>query len=218
MLRACIGVWVCCVGQGNAVEAGRTEVLDGERSASARRAAEWGITEADWTRYEGLMRGRRGLWTPAADPLLVLGAHARTAAERRRFAEAFVLAEHARVVGELAFERAVQAAWARLFPGQPRLAPPPVVAMERYAVLVDRECADCDRLVRRYARGAVPVDIYVRGAVDDADLRGWVAEHELAVEAIAAGEMTVNHLPAGGTRSVPGVWGRGAAGTWTAVE
>ena len=70
------------------------------------------------------MRGRRGVWTPGADPLLVLGAHARTEAERRRFAEAFVRAEHERVEGELAFERAVQAAWARLFPGELRLEGP----------------------------------------------------------------------------------------------
>ena len=70
------------------------------------------------------MRGRRGTWTPGADTLLVLGAHARTEVERRRLAEAFVVAEHARVEGELAFERAVQAAWTRLFPGQLRIAAP----------------------------------------------------------------------------------------------
>ena len=81
--------------------------LDESRRAAA---AVWRLSAEDWSRYEALMRGRRGVWTPGADPLLVLGAHARTEAERRRFAEAFVRAEHARVEGELAFERAVQAA------------------------------------------------------------------------------------------------------------
>ena len=139
-----------------------TAVRESRRAA----AAVWRLSPEDWTRYEALMRGRRGVWTPGADPLLVLGAHARSEAERRRFAEAFVRAEHERVEGELAFERAVQAAWVRLFPGEPRLAAqsPVETPPERYALVFDRDCAGCAATVRAYAGGAVPVDLYVRGA------------------------------------------------------
>ena len=188
---------------------------------SERRAASWNLSASDWRRYEELMRGRRGAWTPDADPLLVLGAHARTDAERRRFAEAFVLAEHERVEGELAFERAVQGAWVRLFPGQLRIAAPAAAPLpapaERYAVVVDRDCVDCRRVLRGYLNGAAPVDLYVRGASDDDDLRDWASAHGVEPARVLAGGVTVNHgdgaLPGGS----PAVWAR-RGGRWSVVE
>lgn len=193
-------------------------VAEPEIRDSGRRAAAWNLSAEDWTRYEELMDGRRGVWTPGADPLLVLGAHARTAAERRRFAEAFVLAEHRRVEGELAFERAVRAAWARLFPGQPRIAAPaPAPAAERYAVLVGRDCADCARPLREVLRRGAPVDVYVRGAVDDEDLRAWASAHGVDPADVRGGRVTVNHGDGGIPGAAPAVWAR-VAGRWSAVE
>ena len=194
------------------------EIAEAEIRLSARRAAAWNLSAEDRSRYEELMRGRRGLWTPDADPLLVLGAHARTAAERRRHAEAFVVAEHRRVEGELAFERAVQAAWARLFPRQPRIAaPPPVAAPERYAVVLDRDCADCGRTLRGYLKGAAPVDVYVRGAADDDDLRAWASAHGVDAADVRRGRVTVNHGDGGVPGDAPAVWAR-RGGRWSAVE
>ena len=192
-----------------------TEVRESRRAA----AAVWRLSAEDWTRYETLMRGRRGVWTPGADPLLVLGAHARSEAERRRFAEAFVRAEHERVEGELAFERAVRAAWARLFPGAPRLkvhspagAPP-----ERYALVFDRDCTGCGATVRAYAGGAVPVDVYVRGAADDAALRLWAWSHGVRAADVRAGRVTVNHDDGSVPGPAPAVWAR-RGGRWAPVE
>lgn len=205
-----------------AAETAETTVRDSGARESERRAAVWNLTAADWTRYEELMRGRRGAWSPDADPLLVLGAHARTESERRRFAEAFVMAEHARVEGEFAFERAVQAAWRRLFPGQPRIGAPVLAgggdAADRYALVLDRRCADCGRTVREYMRAGAPVDVYVRGADGDADLRAWAAEQAVDPDAVRSGLLTLNH----GDGAPPGVagaaWARVAGGGWTPVE
>ena len=195
-----------------------SEVVRTEVGDSQRRAAVWGLSAEDWARYEELMRGRRGVWTPDADPLLVLGAHARNDAERRRYAEAFVLAEHARVEGELVFERAVQSAWARLFPGKPRIAVPvPVPAAERYAVAVDRDCADCASILRDYLKGDAPVDVYVRGAEDDEDLRAWAAAHGVDAAEVRRGRITVNHGEGGVPGDGPAVWAR-RGGRWSAVE
>ena len=189
-------------------------VADGSRAAVA-----WDLSAAEWTRYEELMRGRRGTWTPGADPVLVLGAHARTASERRRFAEAFVLAEHARVEGELAFERAVQAAWARLFPGRFRIALPasPAARAERFALVVDRECDDCDRTVRGYLKGSTPVDVYVRGAADDAALRAWAVGQGIGAAHVLGGRVTVNHGDGSPPGDAPAAWVR-RGGRWFAVE
>ena len=181
----------------------------------------WNLAAGDWSRYESLMLGRRGAWTPDADPLLVLGAHARTDAERRRFAEAFVLAEHERVEGELAFERAVQAAWVRLFPGQLRIAAPAaspaLVPAERYALVVDRDCTDCARALRGYLKGATPVDVYVRGAADDEDLRAWASAYGVEPARVLGGQVTVNHGDASVPGEAPAAWVR-RGGRWSVVE
>ncbi|MYE02600.1 MAG: TIGR03759 family integrating conjugative element protein [Alphaproteobacteria bacterium] len=202
----------------HAAETSDSEVTESVRSESGRRA--WNLTVDDWTRYEALMRGRRGVWTPGADPLLVLGAHARTEAERRRFAEAFVLAEHARVEGELAFERAVQAAWTRLFPGQLRIAGAAssgAAPADRYALVVDRDCAGCEPTVRTYLASGLPLDLYVRGAADDADLRAWATAHGVDPSRVRGGTVTVNHGDASVSGKAPAVWAR-RAGRWAAVE
>ncbi len=206
----------------DAAETSEAEVRESDARENARSAAVWNLTHADWTRYETLMAGRRGAWSPDADPLLVLGAHARTEAERRRFAEAFVLAEHARVEGEFAFERAVQAAWQRLFPGQPRIAAAPGklpgTAAERYAMVLDRGCADCGRRIRDRLEAGVPVDVYVRGAADDADLRAWAAEQAVEPAAVRAGRLTLNHGAGAPARVATDVWARVAGRGWVAVE
>ena len=204
-----------------AAETTDTAVRASQARDSERRAAVWNLTTADWTRFEELMAGRRGAWSPDADPLLVLGAHARTAVERRRFAEAFVLAEHARVEGELAFERAVQAAWKRLFPGQLRIAAAgtlPGVAVERYALVLDRRCADCGRRVQETLAVGAPVDVYVRGATDDADLRAWAGEQGIDPTAVHAGKLTLNRGGGGPAGPAPAVWARIAGRGWSPVE
>lgn len=197
-------------------EAVDTETAESTVVESHRLAATWDLSADDWIRYEALMRGRRGTWTPGADPLLVLGAHARDESERRRFAEAFVLAEHERVAGELAFERAVQAAWARLFPGRLRIAMPTVPTPERYALVVDRDCADCGRALRGYLKGSTPVDVYVRGAADDADLRAWAVAQGVEAAHVLGGLVTVNHGDASVPGEAPAAWVR-RGGRWSPV-
>jgi len=205
-----------------AAETTETAFRDSDTRESERRAAVWDLTAADWTRYEELMAGRRGAWSPDADPLLVLGAHARTESERRRYAEAFVMAEHKRVEGELAFERAVQAAWKRLYPGQPRIGAPAFAAgsgaADRYALVLDRGCADCGRTVRAYMRAGAPVDVYVRGAAGDADLRTWAAEQAVDPGAVRAGLLTLNHGDGAPPGAAGAVWARIAGRGWTPVE
>ncbi|MDT1899235.1 TIGR03759 family integrating conjugative element protein, partial [Acinetobacter baumannii] len=53
---------------------------------------------------------------PDLDPITALGIEARTAEERRRFAELSVQQDFKRVEAELAFQREVDAAWKRLYP------------------------------------------------------------------------------------------------------
>ena len=209
--------WVASAADGVTVR--ESQVRRGVVDETAAEAAEWGITREDYARYRELMRGRRGVWSPEADPLLVLGAHARTAEERRRLAEAFVVAEHGRVEGELAFEREVQAAWARLFPGQRRVGMGAEAAVAvRFAVLVERDCGPCASLVARYSERSVPVDFYVDGASGDGDLRRWIGEQSIDAAQVRPGRVTVNHSNGSVPGEAPAVWGRGADGRWFQVE
>lgn len=79
-------------------------------------SAFWQLTKADWNRYQEIMDGPQGRWTPNEDPTFVLGQWARTPQELRRFAEAQVEIEKKRAERGIAFELAYQEAWNRLYP------------------------------------------------------------------------------------------------------
>jgi len=196
------------------------------------RASEWGITATDWRRYQELMEGSRGIWSPNADPLMVLGAHAKTQRERDRFAELFVRKEYERVAGELEFQRAIDAAWKRLFPSTPRvqlvkglsLTDPDAKAL-RYAVIVEADCTACEGDARRLANqvstdsSLQPLDIYVRDSRgDDDELRAFVARAGIPVELIRRGRVTINHGEQYTADDVPAVWMLSENGRWSLVQ
>ena len=82
-----------------------------------QQATVWGVTPEEWQRYLTLKQQARGVWSPGLDPLTTLGVEADTDHERQRFAELLVRQEYQRLEKELAFQRAYDAAWQRLYPG-----------------------------------------------------------------------------------------------------
>jgi integrating conjugative element protein (TIGR03759 family) len=195
------------------------------------------LTDIEWQRYETLMLGTRGIWTPSADPLLVLGAHAASDQERRRYADLYVAQQFERVEGELAFQRAVTAAWARNFPQQARIGSTPFVSRgqdtvkslienaqpRRYGVVVEIECASCRPVVNAFVSrakkpGHPPVDFFVRGTdgVDTA-LLAWATQHNIPVETTLDKRVTLNH---GSDYSgpVPQTYVLRRDGQWQSVE
>src|SRR5699024_3163996 len=86
-------------------------------------ALAWGLDEEELDRYEQLMQGSRGIWSPGLDPVTALGVEAKTEQERRRYAEMLVEVEKARVERELAFQRAYDDAWSRLYPDEMPITP-----------------------------------------------------------------------------------------------
>ena len=115
----------------------------------------------------------------------------------------------------------MQAAWKRLFPGQPRIASagtPAGVAVERYALVLDRGCADCGRRVQETLQAGAPVDVYVRGAADDADVRAWAGEQGIDPVAVRGGRLTLNRGDGGPAGPAPAVWARVAGRGWSPVE
>jgi hypothetical protein len=90
--------------------------LDLQQSGSEAAEA-WGLSEQEWSRFEEIQRGPRSYWSPNLDPLTALGVEAHNDAERQRYAELQVRLEAQRAERELAYQRAYDDAWQRVYPG-----------------------------------------------------------------------------------------------------
>ncbi|OJZ17695.1 MAG: integrating conjugative element protein, partial [Thiobacillus sp. 65-29] len=133
-----------------------------------RLARDWGLRPEEWARYRQLMQGPLGIYSPNLDPLTALGIEARSDEERNRYAELQVQAESKRVGKTLAYQRAYDAAWKRLYPGQQRVSMPGAKApgagnrgSGRLAVFVKAECPPCEQRVRQLQAAGTAFDLYM---------------------------------------------------------
>ena len=95
------------------------EAISSNRDSSQiELASQWGLTLEDWSRYQALMKGPRGIYSPGLDPLTALGIEATSTEDRRRYAELQVKAERRRVEKELAYQQAYDQAFKRLYPDE----------------------------------------------------------------------------------------------------
>ncbi len=205
-----------------------------------KKASQWSITERDWFRYKEIMSGPRGIWTPNADPLLVLGAHASSTEERDRFADIFVRLENQRVKGELEFQKAIDQAWKRNYPNQKRVNLLPSSASNtkkskhssllnslvlRYALVVEDKCIGCDEVLQKYIGiiqdnpGSKSLDIFVRKTQNsDKKLRDWVTANMIPTNLIKDNRVTINHGQKYENGQVPAVWVLREDGTWQQIK
>lgn len=209
-----------------ALELRDTPLTESQRT---QRAEAWGLRVEEWERYETLMQEQRGLWSPNLDPIMVLGIHARSEEERRRYAELAVEQERARVEAELAFQRAYDDAWRRLYPnellidlsrlsrGQSQAA----AEVPAQASVVDipprllwftrtEDCPACDELLPsvldRARELSVGLDIFLVDTQPDEDdaIRAWAREQGIPVERVRTRQITLNHDQ--GTAARLGIW------------
>src|SRR3546814_19228268 len=110
--------------QNSSMQRSRVDQAQIGQGRDERLARDWGLGTEEWTRYEELMDGPLGIYSPNLDPLSALGVEARSDEERRRYAELQVHAESRRVEKLLAYQRAYVDAWQRLHPGLQRVSRP----------------------------------------------------------------------------------------------
>lgn len=97
--------------QATSVQRKDTETTQ-DRQSAAEFAARWGLSEDEYHRYETAMAGLRGrVSDPSITPIEVLGIEARTDADRRKYAEAWVRMIEADTAKVLEFSNAVNDAW-----------------------------------------------------------------------------------------------------------
>lgn len=165
------------------------------------RARDWGLSTEDWARYRELMQGPLGVYSPELDPLTALGIEARSEEERRRYAELQVQAEARRVGKTLAYQRAYDEAWQRLFPGRPRLSLPGAevqgagnIGSGRLAVFARDDCAPCAQRVQQLQAAGTAFDLYMVGSrQDDARIRQWATQAGIDPARVRARTITLNH-------------------------
>jgi len=184
-------------------------VQSAERDMQAQARA-WGLQPEEWTRYQNLMNGPLGIYSPGLDPLTALGIEARNDEERRRYAERQVQAESMRVAKELAYQQAYDEAFRRLYPDLM-----PVVGLagldggksvrtgtaydngqsdDRLAVFVKENCPACDERVVALQKANQSFDIYVVGSdADDAVVRRWATRAGIDADKVRAHTITLNH-------------------------
>jgi integrating conjugative element protein (TIGR03759 family) len=165
------------------------------------RAQEWNLDKQEWQRYQGLMQGSRGIYSPGLDPLTALGIEARNDEERRHYAELQVQAEAQRTAKELAYQQAYDEAWKRLYPnllpiqpsgsGSAGTAPR---ASGRLAVFVKADCVDCAQRVKALQARGQEFDVYMVGSQgDDARIRAWAIQANIDPTSVRKRQITLNH-------------------------
>ncbi|EOF5433981.1 TIGR03759 family integrating conjugative element protein [Salmonella enterica] len=173
-----------------------TQIQKSTETSLSATAQQWGLTQEEWTRYEALKRGERGIWSPSLDPLTTLGVEATTDAERRRYADLLVEKESQRVEKELAFQREYDAAWKRHFPDLMPVAATTAMTntTTRLAVFVRENCPACDVRLKSLLAAGNPLDIWLVGSDnDDARLKRWAATQHIDTGRVQRRDITLNH-------------------------
>lgn len=203
------------------------EQVETQMTDSLEQASTWGLTLSEWRQYEQVMTDQRGFWSPGLDPLTALGVSADTAADRDRYAELYVRTQFERTRKELAFQLAVDRAWARVYPDTPAFRHRAAMASTgepatRYALIVTADCLECEGVIDQRLAGMLGeapegVDVHVVGTGgDDAVLRQWLATHPDLLVALKAGRATVNHgAQFEDLGHLPVIYSRTGAGRWT---
>ena len=168
----------------------------------------WHLDAEEWERVEILKAEfRQYVSDQQISPLEVLGIHARTDAERQRYARrwAQLMIEDAERV--LAFQRAYDVAVRDLVEEQPLIdlahlpvrasTLPTLVPTDRLAVFVAVDCAICDEVLERVfraGRALSGVDVYVVGLPDgdDGALHRWAQRQGIPPMAVRSKRITLN--------------------------
>lgn len=133
--------------------------------------------------------------------MTALGIEARNDEERRRFAELQVRAESARVTKELAYQRAYDQAWKRLYPTLQVVtltaassSPARLQGNGRLALFIEDNCIACNLQVKKLQAAGRDFDLYmVSSDNDDARLRQWAQRVALDPRSVRERRVTLNH-------------------------
>lgn len=191
-------------------ESASAGAVHAEPEAIGRFAREqWNLSEAEWTRYQTLMRGLRGSISPATlSPIEVLGIHAQTEPERKDYARRWAKLMHEDATRVLAFQAAYSEASREINPGGQIIdtkglfgAAPQNTPLEwaqpgdRVMLFLPLDCLSCGdylRAARQASTQGAQVDLYITGAAPDAAILQWASTQSFDPNAVKAKRITFN--------------------------
>lgn len=177
------------------------------------RMRTWGLSKTEWHRYRGLMQGIRGSVSPATlSPVEVLGIHARNSDERRRYAEQWAKMMREDAGRILAFQRAYDEAWHRLYPDTVLIDADVLSSAEssqdlantfgwqpgdRVLFFASTQCPSCDTVLERML-GQLDrfsgMDLYLVdiAAGEEFRIREWAASKQIDPQRVRQHRITLN--------------------------
>jgi integrating conjugative element protein (TIGR03759 family) len=195
--------------QSETVEHRQTDLRDVQR----QRVELWGLDNAEWQRYQRLMKGIRGSVSPSTlSPVEVLGIHARTPDERRRYARMWVRMMREDAERILAFQFAYDEAQRELYPGSSLIDTEKLAQLKQSAAVKPKEewdlddrllfftqmnCSICDVLWDRLQSridsiGGIDVYFLDVSAAEESRIRFWAADKQLDPQWLRDRKLTLN--------------------------
>jgi integrating conjugative element protein (TIGR03759 family) len=176
-------------------------------------AAQWGLDNTQWQRYQSLMQGIRGSVSPSTlSPIEVLGIHAQTTEERRRYAEQWAMMMREDAERILAFQRAYDEAQRRLYPngllidagvvnasqsGQDLAEHLAWQPTDRVLFFTDTDCPTCDAVLERLLGQITQfsgIDLYLIDvpAGEESLIREWATSRQIDPRWVNEHKVTLN--------------------------
>ena len=171
-------------------DSAETAAQQGATSAEPWKA--WNLTEKEWRRYQQLMSGPRGTWTPDASPIMVLGLNARSDQERTRYARKAARMDWKRLMRERDWFLTYQKAKGSIFGER-------IDALNLEAISIDGVSADselvlftnqrCQQVCRKTLNVVIEqkaqLDVYFVGSdINRQDIVRWAREQKLPLELV----------------------------------
>lgn len=172
----------------------------------ADTAKAWNLTDSDVKKYNKIMSGTRGVFSPGIAPPLALALEAKTPEERKKYLVIYAKLEQERTQKDLATSRMYKQVFDELFPE-------PVIDKsflyednknyirdgDRFVIFINLDCTKCKGklltgLIKTSNFKNIPTDIYVKGAKTSGDLQRWAREMGINSEKVAEGRITLNLL------------------------
>lgn len=177
--------------------------VDNAKSASTI-AELWGLTEADIVKYDFIMKGPRGNFSPDIAPPLALALEETNHAEKTRYLTIYAKLEYDRTRKDLETSRMYDNIFKELFT-EPVInksilfkdKPEYIRAGDRFVVFIDSACTDCKGklllgLMKTSSFPSNPTDIFVKGLLSENDLHSWATKNSIKVEDVQSGKVTLN--------------------------
>lgn len=194
---------------------------DSELNLSPFNREQWALTETEWQRYLTLLQGIRGSISPRSlSPLEVLGIHAETSKERKKYARLWAKLLREDTEKTLAFQKAYQEAVQDLYGSQPLFEKTALNSLratqalgagepkrsqlqtgDRLLVFMKvKDCKPCVELTRKVLvlsqQHNLQVDFYFTDTEEPQDnpkIIDWAKQQQLDPKSLAQKTLTLNH-------------------------